>query len=109
MAACVSSAETLGQPCRQQVDSTTIYQRNQSRLLVPLKHGVAFPVPDDEPVIPDQGVDPLVTNAYAGQGPYETADLLRAPLLTQSVGNGVDVAGSRPSHSGRGSGIVGSG
>ncbi|GEM_PF-2354200 len=33
-------------------------------------------------VIPDQGVDPLVADAYASQGSHETADLLRAPLLT---------------------------
>lgn len=102
---------------------------------MPLDHGVALPVPDDEPsivlrramldahavgdlvkpcalcldsvlvaplgltemppevatlrlVIPDQGEDPLVTDALTGQGRHETADLLRAPLLTQPDDNG---------------------
>lgn len=39
-------------------------------------------------VIPDQGVDPLMTDAYPGQWRYEAADLLWAPLLTQPADNG---------------------
>lgn len=34
-----------------------------------------------------------MTDADAGQGRHETADLLRAPLLTQPVGDGSDHAG----------------
>lgn len=38
-------------------------------------------------VIPDQGVDPLMTDAYACQGRDEATDLLWAPLLTQPADN----------------------
>ena len=33
-------------------------------------------------VVPDQGVDPLMTDTNAGQGRHEATDLLWAPLLT---------------------------
>ena len=44
-------------------------------------------------VIPDQGVDPLMTDADAGQGRHEAADLLWAPFFAQPVGDGGDQAG----------------
>ena len=44
-------------------------------------------------VIPDQGVDPLVTDAYSRQGRHETADLLWAPFLSQPVDDSGDHAG----------------
>ena len=43
-------------------------------------------------VIPDQRVDPLMTDADGRQGRHEAADLLWAPLLTQPVDNGGDHA-----------------
>ncbi len=33
-------------------------------------------------VVPNQGVDPLMTDTNAGQGRHEATDLLWAPLLT---------------------------
>lgn len=41
-------------------------------------------------VIPDQGVDPLVTDADTGQRRHESADLLGAPLFTQPIDDGGD-------------------
>lgn len=43
-------------------------------------------------VIPDQGVDPLMTDADARQGRHEATDLLWAPLLSQPVDNSGDHA-----------------
>ena len=44
-------------------------------------------------VIPDQSVDPLMTDADAGQGRQEIAVLLRTPLFVQPVGDGGDHTG----------------
>lgn len=44
-------------------------------------------------VIPDQGVDPLVTDADTRQGRHETADLLWAPFLSQPVDDSGNHAG----------------
>lgn len=55
-------------------------------------------------VIPDQGVDLLMTDADPIQGRHEAANLLRAPLLAQPVNDGGDHTGQtlRPPPGGTG-------
>lgn len=50
-------------------------------------------IPTPRLIIPDQGIDPLVTDPNAIQGRHEAADLLGTPLFTQPIDNGGDHTG----------------